>query len=74
MEKAIAQEREAIARNPNLANAYNSLGVALYQREQPQEAIAAWRQAIAIDPNLAEAFINLDNALKAQQTESAADL
>jgi tetratricopeptide (TPR) repeat protein len=50
------------------------LGVALYQREQPQEAIAAWRQAIAIDPNLAEAFINLDNALKAQQTESAADL
>ena len=72
MDEAIAAYRQAIAINPNYAEAYSHLGNALQEQGQLDAAIAACQQAITLNPNYAEAYGNLGNALKDQGQLDAA--
>src|SRR5262245_1930706 len=58
--------RQALAAQPNLAEAHCNLGLALTGQGKFDEAIAACRQAIAIKPDFANAHSSLGNALAAQ--------
>jgi arylsulfatase A-like enzyme/Flp pilus assembly protein TadD len=51
--------RQALARNPQLASAWNTLGVALYGTKDPRAAIDAWKKAVALDPKLYDSLYNL---------------
>ena len=56
-----AQYKKALQLNPESAEVYNSLGKAIYRREQPsyaRDAIPKYDTAIRLDPNLAAAYIN----------------
>jgi tetratricopeptide (TPR) repeat protein len=64
--EAEAAYRKAIALKPDLAVAYNNLGVALYNQGKPVEAEAAFRKAIALKPDFAGAYNNLGIALNNQ--------
>lgn len=59
LDEAIAAYRRAIQIDPNLAVAYNNLGIALAQQGRSQEAADAYREAIRLEPNLANAYNNL---------------
>ncbi len=52
----------AIADNPQVAEAYNNRGLALYNLEQHQQAIADFSKAIEIKPQYAAAYNNRGNA------------
>ena len=54
----------AISINPNYAEAFNNMGIALNEQGKPEEAIAAYTKALSIRPDYAEAFNNMGNALK----------
>src|SRR5215510_5750661 len=58
--------RQALAAQPNLAEAHSNLGLALTGQGKFDEAIAACRRAIGIKPVLAGAHSNLGNALTGQ--------
>jgi predicted O-linked N-acetylglucosamine transferase (SPINDLY family) len=64
VDEAIASYRQAIQLQPDYAEGYNNLGIALLGLGQLEEAIAAYRQAIRIKPDHALAHNNLGNALK----------
>jgi len=69
---AVAQLREAIARNPRYAEAFNNLGLAEQASGRLPEAIRAFRQAATIKPNDDAVRLNLGNALNAAgQTDEA---
>jgi len=79
LNEAIAAYRRAIQLDPNLAVAYNNLGIVLAQQGRSQEAADAYREAIRLDPNLANAYNNLAAVLivlgeprEAEQVESQA--
>ena len=55
--------RREIALHPDMAEAYNTLGVALVNQSRLEEALAAFREAAALAPHLAEASNNLANVL-----------
>ena len=63
LDAAIAAYRQAIALNPNYAEAYGNLGNALQAKGQLDAAIAMFRQAIALIPR-PEACCQLGNALR----------
>ncbi|MEP0868990.1 CHAT domain-containing protein [Trichocoleus desertorum AS-A10] len=63
---AIATARRAIQANPNDVDAYNQLGLALYQQGNFADAIAAYQAALKINPSLAEVYSNLALALYKQ--------
>ncbi len=58
----LALHDQALARNPNYAEAHNNRGVALYTLSRFDEAVASFGTAIALKPALAEAYNNLGNA------------
>ncbi|NJO50290.1 MAG: tetratricopeptide repeat protein [Leptolyngbyaceae cyanobacterium RM2_2_4] len=63
LNEAIAAYRRAIQIDPNLAVAYNNLGIALYRQGRLQEAADAYYEAIRLDANLANAYNNLAEVL-----------
>jgi protein O-GlcNAc transferase len=54
----------AIEINPDVAEAYNNRGNALYGLKRLDEALASFDKAIALKPDYAEAYFNRGNALK----------
>ncbi|NJK51519.1 tetratricopeptide repeat protein [Candidatus Gracilibacteria bacterium] len=58
--------RRVIQLKPNLAEAYNNLGLALGQQGELEGAIAAYQKAIQLDPNLVVAYYNLGLVLGEQ--------
>jgi Flp pilus assembly protein TadD len=56
---AIAEYRQALKINPELAGAYNNLGTALVREGKLAAAITEFQQALKIDPNDAQAEHNL---------------
>jgi 4-amino-4-deoxy-L-arabinose transferase-like glycosyltransferase len=62
-EKAIRHFRSAIRVNPEYADAYVNLGIALRNQGKTDEAIEAYREAIRIRPNIPEAHNYLAVAL-----------
>ena len=50
MDGAIAEYREALRLNPNLAEAHNNLGVALERKGDRQGALEEYRAAYTRDP------------------------
>jgi predicted O-linked N-acetylglucosamine transferase (SPINDLY family) len=63
IDEAIAAYRQAIALDPNYAEAHSDLGNALSDKRQFEEAVAAYRRAIALQSDLPEVHNNLGNAL-----------
>jgi predicted O-linked N-acetylglucosamine transferase (SPINDLY family) len=55
--------RRAVQLNPNVPEAWNNLGSALKDFNQPAEAAAAFERAIQLRPTYATAYNNLGNAL-----------
>jgi arylsulfatase A-like enzyme/Tfp pilus assembly protein PilF len=51
--------RQAIDRDPRLAKAQTTLGVALARQRRTSEAIDAWKRAIDLDPSEFDALYNL---------------
>ena len=62
-DEAIKAYDEAIRLDPNLAEAWNNKGNALYSQGKYDEAIKAYDEAIRLDPNFADAWCNKGNAL-----------
>ena len=61
--KAETSFRKGIALDPNYADAYYNLGLALKNQGKTAEAIAACQKAISLNSNDAEAYYNLGVAL-----------
>ena len=64
LEDAIPEYTRALSLNPNMAEAYNNLGVVLRATGRPEAAIACYRRAIALKPRNASAHSNLGNVLR----------
>jgi serine/threonine-protein kinase len=62
--EAASYYRAALARRPEAAVAYTSLGDSLRVQKRLDEAISYYRQALEIDPNYARGHTNLGNYLK----------
>jgi predicted O-linked N-acetylglucosamine transferase (SPINDLY family) len=65
-DEAISQYQQAIALNPDYAEAYNNLAVALQENNRRSDALGYFEKAIALNSQYAEAYGNLANLLKAQ--------
>ncbi len=61
-EESLALHEQALAREPNYADAHNNRGVALQTLGRFDEAITSFQSAIALKPTMAEAHNNLGNA------------
>jgi tetratricopeptide (TPR) repeat protein len=66
-EESLENFKKIIAIKPNFAEAYNRIGIILYQTGQDNESINAFRRAVELEPNFAEAYNNLGNVLKNQR-------
>ena len=66
LEEAVACYRRALELQPNFADAYYNLGIALHSQGKPDEAIACYRQALRFKPDFVAAHNNLGNALETQ--------
>ena len=64
--------KRAVAINPNYAEAYFNLGIALKEQGNLQAAIDAYRQALAIKTDYADVYNNLGVALQEQGSFQAA--
>jgi predicted O-linked N-acetylglucosamine transferase (SPINDLY family) len=62
-DEAISVYQQALAINPDYAEAHNNLGLTLHALGQYNDAAATCRRAIFLQPNFAEAHDNLGNAL-----------
>jgi tetratricopeptide (TPR) repeat protein len=62
-DEAIAQFREALRIDPEIAEIHASLGTALFQRGQREEGLVELRDAVRINPDYAVARVNVGNAL-----------
>jgi tetratricopeptide (TPR) repeat protein len=70
--EAINAYKKALSINPDYAEAYNNMGVALKDLGKIDEAIKIFKKAILIKPHYVEAYNNLGNAYKDQhKTEDA---
>ncbi|MBW2517759.1 MAG: tetratricopeptide repeat protein, partial [Deltaproteobacteria bacterium] len=58
-EEFIAQQRQAIAQNPECGNSHYNLGVALLGQKKYDEAEKHLNEAIENSPGLAEAYVAL---------------
>ena len=63
---AAARLREAIAVNPTLARAHNSLGVIAMRGGRGDEAIEHWKRAVELDPEEFDTLFNLGTLLLRQ--------
>ena len=63
VQEGIDEYQQALRLNPNYAEAYYNLGLALADAGQLELAIQNYRQALRLRPNNAEARNNLGNAL-----------
>lgn len=61
---AVEWHRKAVAAKPDVAEAHNSLGAALFASKRLDESIESFRRAIAIRPDYTWALGNLGNVLK----------
>jgi phage-related protein len=61
-----------IARRPDSAEPYFSLGNILKELSQPGEAVEAYRRALALRPDFAEVYANIGNVLQGQEAFEAA--
>ena len=68
----MATFRQAIAVNPNFAEAHYTLGTVLQQKGDPDMAIAEFREAIKLAPKNPEIRNTLGNALRAKGDIAAA--
>ncbi len=59
LEEAIASFKNAVAANPGYADAYSSLGEALWHHGKFNDAVDSFNKALTIDPNNASANYNL---------------
>lgn len=58
-EKAVWEYRKALGIDPQLASAYNGLGLAYTMLERYSEAVIAQRKALELQPDLAKAYAGL---------------
>lgn len=58
-EDAIRLYREAIEKDPELASAWNNLGVVLFRRRRLHEAVEAYEKAAKIEPQNADIYFNM---------------
>jgi len=65
-EKAAECYRQAIAINPNFAEAFDNLGIVLWQQKLYEEAEHCLKQAILIKPGMANTHYNLGSMLHKQ--------
>ena len=72
LDAAVAAYQKAIQLNPNDADAYYNLGIALSDQKKLDAAVAAYQKAIQLNPNYALAYYNLGNALSKQKKLDAA--
>lgn len=56
--------RQVLSTDPNSANAWCYLGIALFDTQRLEESVAAYQRAVAIQPNFAIAWNNLGNSLR----------
>lgn len=66
LKDAAESYRQAIAINPNFAEAYNNLGNTLREQELYGDAEHCFKRAVLIKPELANAYFNLGYMLKEQ--------
>lgn len=59
LEEARSESEIATSLDPDLPDAWNNLGAALYLLGRRSEALEAWREAVAQDPKQYEALYNL---------------
>ncbi len=59
LQEAETHARQAIAVDPALAKAYNTLGVTLFQLGRANDAIDAWQRAVTLDGTEFDALYNL---------------
>lgn len=57
-DRAITEFTQALALNPNLAEAYRDRGVAYAGKYDYDRAIADYDRALALNPNYAEAYLS----------------
>ena len=69
---AIQYYQQAIALNPNYAEAYNNLGVSFQDIKEYGAAIESYQKALQLKPDYAEAFGNIANTLKSEHKLEAA--
>lgn len=65
-DQAIIALKKVISMEPNYADAYSNISVALQEQGKLDEAIDACKKAVLLNPNHATAYNNLGNALKDQ--------
>ena len=71
-QKAVWEYQKALAMNPQLAPAYNGIGIAYTMLEKYSEAIDAQQKALALQPDFVEAHAGLGLAyLKQNRAEPA---
>ena len=63
LDAAIGHYKQALHINPQYAEAYNNMGIALNGKGDLEAAIESCRQALKIKPDYAEAYNNMGNAL-----------
>jgi len=64
--EAEAAYRKILALRPDVAEAYNDLGVVLGQQGKLDQALSRFEQALALQPGYTDAHINLGNVLLGQ--------
>lgn len=67
VEEAARSYRQALALDPDFADAYINLGNALDRLGKSDEAIATYQKALELDPDLAGAHYNLGDSLEDHQ-------
>ena len=71
-EKAVWEYQKALGMNPQLASAYNGIGIAYTMLERYSEAADAQKKALALQPDFVEAHAGLGLAsLRQNRTETA---
>ena len=65
-DQAIIALKKVISMEPNYADAYSNISVALQEQGKLDEAIAACKKALLLNPNKAGAYYNIANVLKDQ--------